>query len=563
MFSDLLHTYYQSKTHPSGALIKIICRLLLYFFTFSLLNNYTIAQQPTLEWVARIPGPSNDLYGPFFTVDKNGNSYITGTHVVNDSINILCAKYNTAGVQQWSILYKYPGIAYFAPAGIAIDSSGNAYVIAECGPSSLPPWSGLIIKFNGINGTQLWAKKYDGNFGTSTFDDIKIDALNNIYVAGSSDSSHLLIRYTTAGDTTWVRKYHPTACGEFPKACTIDDSLNIIFTGFRRHYYVTGFYDSLLVVKYSPSGLMRWESTYGYNLFFNVGTKITNDQNGNLYIGGETTISAYAVYLTLKYNRNGVQQWAKIYDAPGNGDNNLNGIAVDKIYNVLFVTGGATTNGIQVATTIKYNVMTGDSIWVKKDSGSYSRANNSSIIVDSSGFIYTTGGTYNLGLFPFDIITRKYTEQGNAVWTMTYNGPFNGIDYGLDVALDIFRNVYILATSESNTGIRDYIILKYSQLLRIKPISNKIPKTFNIGQNFPNPFNPVTKIKFSIPKLSNVNITVFDILGRVADVPVNEQLNSGIYEISINAANYSSGTYFYRMSADGNIIDTKKMIIIK
>jgi len=84
-----------------------------------------------------------------------------------------------------------------------------------------------------------------------------------------------------------------------------------------------------------------------------------------------------------------------------------------------------------------------------------------------------------------------------------------------------------------------------------------------LGQNYPNPFNPNTKFRFQIPKFSNVNITIFDVLGRAVEKPVNEILKPGVYEIDVNASNYASGTYFYRMTVDGNVIDTKKFIVLK
>ena len=121
-------------------------RIFILFTIQTLLTFNLFAQPVTQEWVKNYPGPSNDLIGPFLAVDKQGNSYITGTHVINDSINILCAKYNTQGVQQWATLYKYPGEGYFAPTGLALDSSGNAYVISYFAQTYLDPYNGLIAK---------------------------------------------------------------------------------------------------------------------------------------------------------------------------------------------------------------------------------------------------------------------------------------------------------------------------------------------------------------------------------------------------------------------------------
>ena len=97
----------------------------------------------------------------------------------------------------------------------------------------------------------------------------------------------------------------------------------------------------------------------------------------------------------------------------------------------------------------------------------------------------------------------------------------------------------------------------------INPISNIIPLSFNLQQNFPNPFNPKTKIRFSVSKNSVIQLKIFDVLGRIKEILVNEKLIPSEYEVTFDGTNYSSGVYFYQLTSDGNIIDTKKLVIIK
>jgi hypothetical protein len=89
-----------------------------------------------------------------------------------------------------------------------------------------------------------------------------------------------------------------------------------------------------------------------------------------------------------------------------------------------------------------------------------------------------------------------------------------------------------------------------------------IPKRFSLSQNYPNPWNPSTNIKYSIPKDSPVSIKVFDILGNEMKTLVNEEKPAGNYELTFNAADLPSGVYFYRIQA-GNFVETKKMILMK
>ena len=89
-----------------------------------------------------------------------------------------------------------------------------------------------------------------------------------------------------------------------------------------------------------------------------------------------------------------------------------------------------------------------------------------------------------------------------------------------------------------------------------------IPTTFTLNQNYPNPFNPTTTIKFSVPQSGNVRLTVYNALGQEITQLVNEQKTAGNYSVEWNAANVSSGIYFYQLES-GNIVITKKMALLK
>ena len=100
---------------------------------------------------------------------------------------------------------------------------------------------------------------------------------------------------------------------------------------------------------------------------------------------------------------------------------------------------------------------------------------------------------------------------------------------------------------------------EYSQEVEVEVSS---PNEFALYQNFPNPFNPSTKIKFVIPKSSFVNLKVFDILGSEVATLVNEERPAGEYEIEFNAGSLSSGIYLYKISS-GDYSETRKLILMK
>jgi enediyne biosynthesis protein E4 len=99
-------------------------------------------------------------------------------------------------------------------------------------------------------------------------------------------------------------------------------------------------------------------------------------------------------------------------------------------------------------------------------------------------------------------------------------------------------------------------------IIGVSQISTQVPGSYKLHQNYPNPFNPVTKIKFDISKASNVKLMVYDVTGRLVSTPVNGYMQAGEFETDFNSSGLSSGTYFYRLEAEG-FTSTKKMVLIK
>jgi len=96
----------------------------------------------------------------------------------------------------------------------------------------------------------------------------------------------------------------------------------------------------------------------------------------------------------------------------------------------------------------------------------------------------------------------------------------------------------------------------------INPVGSEVPSDFVLKQNFPNPFNPATKISFDIPSASQVKLTVYNSLGKEVQILVNENLKAGSYQVTFNANNLSSGVYYYRLTA-GEFTISKVMTLIK
>jgi hypothetical protein len=106
-------------------------------------------------------------------------------------------------------------------------------------------------------------------------------------------------------------------------------------------------------------------------------------------------------------------------------------------------------------------------------------------------------------------------------------------------------------------------VYEYSfPLVGVSNQNGNIPKEFALHQNFPNPFNPATFIRYDVPRQTLVRIDVFDASGRVVSTLVNETKSPGSYEVVFDASSHSSGVYFYKITA-GDFAGTMKMIVLK
>jgi hypothetical protein len=136
--------------------------------------------------------------------------------------------------------------------------------------------------------------------------------------------------------------------------------------------------------------------------------------------------------------------------------------------------------------------------------------------------------------------------------TINYILPKKLSDISTIIAIPIFTTM--------NSG-------SYSNSIKVStylPIATKLQVQFYLGQNYPNPFNPSTRIRYSIPFGANVEIKVYDILGRETAVLVNEFKPAGNYEVEFSTAvkGIASGIYLYKLTA-GNFSSVKKLILLK
>ena len=152
--------------------------------------------------------------------------------------------------------------------------------------------------------------------------------------------------------------------------------------------------------------------------------------------------------------------------------------------------------------------------------------------------------------------------------TLFFSNTYNSCEvahYGCDQHLEMMSSQFGIEGLQQalNEEIRTYV---YTNPLFV--IDNDIlPNDIVLQQNYPNPFNPITTLRYHIPQDINVNITIFDMMGRRVKTLINEFQSSGYKSIQWDATNnqgepVSAGVYLYKIQA-GDFIDTKKMILLK
>ncbi len=136
-------------------------------------------------------------------------------------------------------------------------------------------------------------------------------------------------------------------------------------------------------------------------------------------------------------------------------------------------------------------------------------------------------------------------------------------------SLNAYTRYYWKVCGKNSIGSGQYSLVWNfrTQLTAVQQIGTEIPRNYGLYNNYPNPFNPVTKIKFDVPMSGNtdtrsIQLIVYDVLSREVITFVNEQLKPGTYEVEFNGSNLPSGVYFYVLKTD-SFIEAKKMVLLK
>ena len=165
--------------------------------------------------------------------------------------------------------------------------------------------------------------------------------------------------------------------------------------------------------------------------------------------------------------------------------------------------------------------------------------------------------------FEYFILERstniEFTEDINSEALITNYFEDDDLEYDTEY----FYRLYYVSGGDNS---------EYSDILSVtldwmSVEGDQLPKTYALHQNYPNPFNPITTLRYGLPEDAMVNITIYDMMGRVVSNLVNNQQYGGYKSVQWNATNnqgepVSAGVYLYKIQA-GDFVDTRKMILLK
>lgn len=229
-------------------------------------------------------------------------------------------------------------------------------------------------------------------------------------------------------------------------------------------------------------------------------------------------------------------------------------------------------------------------IWVIREISNFKRtirrvwASDSIILVDINRQFQlkeSTTSNHRLTCYPYTELWKFPTETGLEMErfspdssSKSFQKSVKNLPFQLYDTLSFHRNIGLvyfkhLTAKGPNTPYYYQIKAKLTDYL-VTGQSDYVADDFSLKlfQNYPNPFNSQTKIKYQTAKADRVLLTVYNILGRVVAILVNEHQHPGSYEIALgpnanqNISKLSSGVYFYRLQA-GNFSETKKFVLLR
>jgi hypothetical protein len=190
------------------------------------------------------------------------------------------------------------------------------------------------------------------------------------------------------------------------------------------------------------------------------------------------------------------------------------------------------------------------------------------VTAPNGGEVWVVGTVHQIKWTRQDVTSVKieYSTDNGSTWSVVVaSRPAVYGNYNWTIPNTPSTQCLVRVSDVSNPAVFDVSdgTFTIQDVVPVEELNSGIPDEYNLAQSYPNPFNPSTIIEFSLPEsVSNVNLSIYNVLGEKVAVLINNALTAGKYRYQWNAENFTSGIYIYELRTD-KFVSFKKMILMK
>ena len=547
-----------------------------FIFLFILLSITNA--QPILNWNKIYNYNGHQDYPSSVIVDDSGNVYVVGqTEISNNpqtNFDAIILKYNRTGTLEWFRRHSLASSGDDIFIKAKLTEEGNIFVTGDMQVGNSLK---ILNVMYSSSGDTIWTDVQD--YGSYRRDVRDYNTywpylIRNIF---EQDSTYYIVdAFFTESDSVKIMILKYTKSGEFLGVNFTEGIYgapkDILFLSADSSFLFT--YNKIkssiqrqpIVEKIKMTGEKIWEKALIDTSINIEAIKTIVDKNGNFYSISSQRDFGNTVYYLTKLNKNGNILWNTNFifktDFFGSPINLIvNQSDQIRIIGTYQYWDGSTTNENGTFTALYDS--SGKLYRYEQQIIDMTIQNYASPKFDEEENIYIPLTVVSPNTYT-DILLAKINNEDLLEYEIVYshNNDPTLIENATDIYLVGDDDFVIAGTVSGIVEPANILTLRYgANITSIISTQNTIELYF-LNQNFPNPFNPVTVIKYQLPENLKVQIRVYDVLGNEVAELVNEEKSAGTYEVRFDAGNLASGVYLYKLQA-GSFVETKKMILIK
>ena len=415
------------------------------------------------------------------------------------------------------------------------------------------------------NGAPLWSRTYGGSeyercHSAAATSDGGYVLAGDTRSFGLGDYDIWLLKVNSDGDSLWSRTFGGT---ESDRCLCVQQTSDggYILAGETSSFDVDR--GDLWIVRTNSQGDSLWSNAFG-GVEWDGCTSAEQTSDGGYILAGWTRSfgAGNHDFWLVKTDENGDSLWSRTF---GGADDDYCH-CVHQTADGGYVLTGQTWSfgpGWHDFWLVRTDA-NGDSLWSRTYGGDLSEFCYCAWPTSDGGYVLV-GQTQSFGAGNFDVWLVRVSSDGTQLWDRTFGGSESDGCFDVRSTSD---GGYVLAGYTHSFGTPDpympdsWLVKTGPDPLAAEPKVTVLPAACSIHQNYPNPFNPSTQISYYLPKMSQVRLCVYDLLGREVRLFADEIQAAGDHSVMFDGTLLPSGIYVYRLRA-GDFIEARKMVLLK